>query len=782
MRRHALRWGAWVLGVLICAVIVARTPINTDITMFLPGPATPEQAILAEQLRDGVAARVMLVGIEASNAGQVTTAANASRQVAKTLRADPQFAFVANGDPALLASERDRLFDARYLLSEKVSPQRFSVEGLQAGAGEMEALLRSSAAPLIRPFAARDLTGELLVVADQLKPARAPATIDGVWFDGAGRTALLLAATRAAGFDVDAQAHAVATIKAAFDSAGTSALNLQLTGPGVFAVQSRAAIQSDARRLSLIAAVAVGLLLLLVLRSLRFLVWAALPTATGALAGLAMVALAFGAIHGITLGFGLTLIGEAVDYAIYVQVQRSSDDHNRTLWREDKNAVLWREDRNAVLWRGLWLAVLTSSAGFVAMMLSGFAGLVQLGLISIVGIAVAAAVARFCLPDVLRPLDSKRLAGLAPLARTLSHAARLRPVIWIAAVAAFAFLLVRGDRLWNDELQAISPLARGSGEMDLRLRSSLGLSDLRFVIAVEGDTINQALERAEALHDRLRPLQQSKAIAGFDSPAALVPSAAVQQARRAALPDEATLRARTAEALSNSALRADAFEPFIADVQRARATTITPDYYAATALGQRLSAQLVERKGANVALITLTGVSDAAAVSAAVKGAAGASFVDLAGVQSLVADYRVRAAWAALGGALLIVLILAVQLRNVAATARISIAVAVSLAITSALLVLIEGSLTLFHLVALLLAGGIGSNYALFVGMPQQEQQSPAPTVVVSVVLAAATTLIAFAALAMSVTPVLHMIGITVAIGAPVALIVSMAIAAPGAR
>ena len=112
-----------------------------------------------------------------------------------------------------------------------------------------------------------------------MKPARAPATIDGVWFDGAGRTALLLAATRAAGFDVDAQAHAVATIKAAFDSAGSSALNLQLTGPGVFAVQSRAAIQSDARRLSLIAAVAVGLLRFCV-RSLRFLVWAALPTAT----------------------------------------------------------------------------------------------------------------------------------------------------------------------------------------------------------------------------------------------------------------------------------------------------------------------------------------------------------------------------------------------------------------------------------------------------------------------------------------------------------------------
>ncbi|MBC8119362.1 MAG: hypothetical protein H7X75_07300, partial [Burkholderiaceae bacterium] len=101
---------------------------------------------------------------------------------------------------------------------------------------------------------------------------------------------------------------------------------------------------------------------------------------------------------------------------------------------------------------------------------------------------------------------------------------------------------------------------------------------------------------------------------------------------------------------------------------------------------------------------------------------------------------------------------------------------------------LIEGGLTLFHLVALLLAAGVGANYAVFVGMPQ-DAAAPAPDlaesplpVIVSITLAAATTLVAFAALSMSVTPVLHMIGITVAIGGPVALVVSMALAVPARR
>ncbi|MEP6608064.1 MAG: MMPL family transporter [Burkholderiaceae bacterium] len=762
MKPGVVRWGSWLLGVLVCGIIVARAQIVTDITAFLPGPATREQAILAEQLRDGVAARLILIGIEAPS-GQTAAAAQRSQQLAPTLRADPRFAFVANGDPQTFGAERDRLFDARYLLSPEVTPRRFSIDGLRAAGAELEAMLRSSAAPLVTPTAARDFTGELLIVAQTLMPARSPISAHGVWFDQSGRIALILATTRAPGFDVDAQGDAVAAIRAAFGGEhAVEGLQLHLTGPGVFAVESRRAIQRDARRLTLIATIAVALLLLVALRSPRFLLWAALPTATGALAGLAAVALAFGAIHGITLGFGLTLIGEAVDYAVYVQVQRQRAD-------------------NTYLWRGLWLAMLTSTAGFVAMMLSGFAGLVQLGLMSMVGIAVAATVARFCLPDVLQPLDPSRLARFAPLERVALHLSRWRAVIALVGVASVVLLATRGADLWNDQLAAISPLARGSGELDARLRSGAGLGDLRFVLAVEGATKDEALARAESLHDRLNALKMRGAIVGFDSPASLVPSAAVQAQRRAALPDSATLRQNLAKALADSALRVEAFEPFIADVQRARELAIGADYYAGTGLGQRLAAQLVNRQRTSdaTALITLSGVVDPAAVAAAVQGLNGASFIDLANVQALVADYRARAAWAALGGGVLIVLILAVQLRNLAAAARIAASVAVSIAITAAALVLIEGALTLFHLVALLLAAGVGTNYALFIGMPRGELVSShsALPVTLSVTLAAGTTLIAFATLAASTTPVLHMIGVTVAIGAPVSLIVSMALA-----
>jgi predicted exporter len=123
------------------------------------------------------------------------------------------------------------------------------------------------------------------------------------------------------------------------------------------------------------------------------------------------------------------------------------------------------------------------------------------------------------------------------------------------------------------------------------------------------------------------------------------------------------------------------------------------------------------------------------------------------------------------------VLLLALQLRDARATWRIALALACAVLITAALVTLLEGALTLFHLVALLLVVGIGSNYALFFGLPQAECDDIA--VPASVLLCMASTLIAFALLAASRTPVLHMIGLTAAIGAAVSMIAAVAVAQP---
>jgi predicted exporter len=135
-----------------------------------------------------------------------------------------------------------------------------------------------------------------------------------------------MAQTRAGGFDIDAQEHAILRIEAAFDHArqvvpNAAGARFIETGPPIFAVRTRARMQGDAERFSMIATALVAAILLLAYRSPSALILALLPVLTGALAAIAGVSLAFGFVHGITLGFGVTLIGESVDYAIYLFTQ-----------------------------------------------------------------------------------------------------------------------------------------------------------------------------------------------------------------------------------------------------------------------------------------------------------------------------------------------------------------------------------------------------------------------------------------------------------------------------
>jgi predicted exporter len=607
--------------------------------------------------------------------------------------------------------------------------------------------------------------------------ATAPATVDGVWVDPGPRIAVLLALTHAPGFDIDAQAAAMDAVRAAYRAvlaerqpgpALTPPLELLMTGPGVFAVESRAAIRQDASRLSALATGLIIVLLWLTLRSVRFLVLAAVPVVSGVLIGLAAVAVRYGSIHGITLGFGITLIGEAVDYAVYVHLQR----------------VAGRVDRR--LGRALGLAAATSAAGFIAMLCSGFAGLEQLGLFSLVGIVVAALVAGVLLPGAL---PGPRLHWL-PVILTAPPAALRRwrmPLLALSVALAAAVVgaaALRNGALWSDALGQVSPLAPERGDLDGQLRDALALPDLRWLVAIGAEDQDIALARAEDLAALLERLQDAGAIGGYDSPARLLPSLRTQQARRAALPAPDELRRRMRLAIDGTPFDPEAFEPFIDAIARARdAPPVTAASFNGTLLGARLAAQLVDRPGRSTVLIALRAVTDPSRLAAALQPyAPQVELIDLKdNLEHLITDYRGRALRAAAAGVLAIVVLLAWRLRDPLAAARIALALMAAVVITAAIVLLGGGHLTLFHVVAMLLVVGVGSNYGLFLCQLSPDPQLRRATIA-SVLLCAGSTTVGFGILAFAATPVLHMIGLTVGVGALVALLTTAALATGDAR
>jgi len=765
VRSRAAAIALWLLLAAACAAVALQARYTADMSAFLPRLATPMQQLLADQLRDGAVSRLLLIGIEG---GDADARAAASRELGRALAAQPEFVYVANGDAQLAARDRDVLFAHRYALSPRMTPERFTADGLAASLREAYDLLASPAGALVRRYLAADPTGELLALLGAMQGERQPARHGGVWVSRDGATAIALAQVAAAGYDIDAQARNVALVEAAFagarDSAGAAGLRLTLTGPAVFAVQSRDAIRGDAERLSMIASIAVALMLFAAFRSSKLVVLALLPVATGALAGVAAVALAFGTVHGITLGFGLTLIGEAVDYAIYVFARRDAPSLAPT-------------------WRTLRLGALLSAASFCAMLFSGFPGLAQLGLFSIAGLVVALATTRVVLPPFMGrggvPPAVLRVAELLP--RGAMVPAGFRLIVPIAALAASAAVIAVRAPLWDDALERLSPVGVDAQRVDQRLRDELGAPDVRYLAVVSAPTPDAALAGAESLEPALRRWTAAGLIDRHESPARLLPSAATQRHRTAALPAPDALRTNLAAAVDGSPFAADAFEPFLRDAAAARgAPPLTLDALRGTAAGLRTETLLARRGDAWQALLPLAGVRDEAALAAAVRklGRDDVALLDFKGeTTELMRTYRRQALalWAAGGAG--IVLILALHLRSARRVGRVVLPFAAAVAGTAAIVLVNGASLTLFHLVALLLVAGIGSNYALFFEQPPVDERERRATAF-STLFCAATTALAFGLLALSRTPVLGIIGGTVAVGAVLAL----AFAALGAR
>ena len=787
-RRRASFPKLWLCCVALAAVIVARAHYITDLSAFLPASPTPTQQLLVDQLRDGPASRLILIAIEGGDAG---ARARVSVAMAARLRRDRRFSSVNNGEPVTAERDREFLFEHRYLLSDQVSAARFSEPGLRAAILDTIDELASPVGLMLKSLLPNDPTGEMLHIIDQLERTPSPPTSDGVWVSPDGARALMVAQTAAGGSETDGQERAIAAVRAAFaaplresPAGGAAALRLKLSGPGVFAVGARAKIEHAAVRLSIASSILVVALLFAVYRSLPALALGLAPVASGAVIGIAAVALGFGAVHGITLGFGITLIGESVDYSIYFFVQ------SRRLPQNEAPESSWQR----AWWPTIRLGMLTSVCGFASLLPSGFPGLAQLGAYSISGLIAAALVTRYVLPALLPSgfvVRDVTPVGLC-VARLLHRARQLRGLhlaAFSAALAASALtvLCLHHDTLWNRELAALSPVSEEDREADAKLRSDLGAADVRDLVIVSGPTLDSALSGAERAARALGALADAKVIGGFDSPATYLPSAAAQQARRDSLPDPSQLRENLRRATAGVGLSVDRLQPFLRDAEAARhAPLVTVQDLQGTSLGAGFDALILHERDRWNALLPLHAADSAQAVDTArVRAALQDAKLEETRVldlkqesDALYAGYLSEAIHLSLGGVLAILALLMITLRSPPRVARILAPLLLAVLTVAAGLSLCGVQLTILHLVGMLLIVAVGSNYALFFDRQASVHQSGGESLTLaSLVIANASTVIGFGLLSFSQVPVLVALGTTVAPGAFLALLFAAVLA-----
>ncbi|MGI9302161.1 MAG: MMPL family transporter [Gammaproteobacteria bacterium] len=752
--------------VCICAwIVISQTRVQTDLSTFMPRPVNPQQRFVIHQLREGPATRLILVGVEGDEQRNL---AGISRELGHTLRTSRLFARIENGEVTTAAADLDKLFAYRYLLAPEVT-RRLDADGLESALQRRLQELSSPLAPLVTHNLRSDPTAELERVAASWRGDFAARLLDGVWFAADAQRALLLAYMAAPGFDVDAQARAIELIRGSFaQAAANTQAQLLMSGPGVFAVASRDSMRDEARTLSTIASLFLAALLLIIYRSPRAVLIAALPLATGMLAGTAVTTLAFGTLHGITLGFGITLLGVAIDYPLHIFSHlKSSESVHNTLQG---------------IWPTLRLGVLTTACGYLGMSLTSFEGIAQLGVFAAGGLLAAAAFCRWVMPmltpqhEVFDPTGARWMnVLLAP-----PQAARWS-LLCVAAVAG-VFLLGTGRVLWETDVAALSPVPAQARQLDGDLRAGLGAPDVRHAVLIRAQDAETALQRSESVAPELKALVAEGVISGFDTVTRYLPSAATQRARQLRLPDRETVARDLARASQGLGFKSGTFEPFLQALAAARELEpLTPEELGDSPLGFRIASLLSRDDETWVSLITLRDVTDAGRLANRLSQHRGQGIfhIDAKALSNdMVNAYRdealQRLAWAAA----LILLGLAVLLRDWRRTRAVCLSLLVALVLTLALLVLRGEKMSLFHLISLILIAGIGIDYGLFFSLPGHDLEDRKRTLHALTVCAISTATV-FGTIATSEIPVLATIGATVAIGVIANFIAAIVLAQP---
>ncbi|WP_267225418.1 MMPL family transporter [Dyella silvae] len=742
----------WLATLALLAVFVLQNlRVSTDLRSFMPAPTTPDQQLLMEQVGEGPGSRLLLLAISGKPDEQL---ASLSQQLAASLRKDDSYTQVLNGSFDITALDSS-LLPYRYLLSPTLDHQRLDAPYLRDELQQRLEDLSSPAGSLLKGLLPRDPTLEVLKLAERWAPARSPELIEGVWFSK-NHEALLLVMTRAPGFDPDAQNAAISGIQRMFDALpGHEGATLAFSGPGYFSVVANAQTRGQAEWIGRISTIGFVVLLLLAYRSIGSLLLSALPIASSALAGIAALVMLFPQVHGITLAFGFTLLGVAQEYPIRVLSHR----------RAGEDAVQSVRD----LWPLLLTAIASACIAYLAFYASGVNGLKQLAVFTVTGLLVAGFSTRYLLPYLL-PVRVHDVADMRWLIRARQWVDALPRPRWIpmvVAVATVVMLAFAQGPFWQNDLSALTPLPKDLLQRDASLREALGAPDVRYLLVLDAPSEQGVLELSERLEPAVDALVARHAADAIELPSRYLPSASVQRARQERLPEPAALNKALAQAQQDMPFQHDLFVPFLDDVERARTLPLlTPARFAVSPLGQRLSAMLVQRDTHWLGLGTLSGVHDVAALQSLAQQSGGAvRLLDLKGAaESLVVDYRARILHALLAATLLLVVAITVALRSLRRAWHVLAPMTLATFLVLAVERVAGVEVSLFHLVALILAAGLGLHYALFFERDTGDAAEQRRTLHATLVCVLSALLV-FGMLAWSSIPVLRAIGLTVSLG-----------------
>lgn len=304
------------------------------------------------------------------------------------------------------------------------------------------------------------------------------------------------------------------------------------------------------------------------------------------------------------------------------------------------------------------------------------------------------------------------------------------------------------------------------------------------MVAFSANDEARALEGTERAGIALDDLAWKKVIAGFSSPSFVLPSLKMQLARQSAIPTIPEAKKNLDEALEGLPVQATRLQGFLADIEVARnRKPLTRADLEGTSAALLYDSMLIHRKDDILVLMPLKEANghadppiDVNAVQDALKrtGLDHVIVIDLLEESTqLFENYRNEVLNLSESGCLVIAGLLLFALKSIRRTLRVIIPLAYAVTCVTAVILFEGTTLTILHLIGLLLVVAIGSNYALFFEDSESATARERRQTQISLVVANLTAVGSFGILGFSSIPLLSAVGMTVGLGAFFSLLFS---------
>ena len=495
----------------------------------------------------------------------------------------------------------------------------------------------------------------------------------------------------------------------------------------------------DVSTLGIATLLGVFLLIVAVFRSLRPLLLSVLSIAIGALAGTVVTLLLFGELHLMTLVMSMSIIGISADYTLYYLTERMVHGAEHTPWQSLAKV------RNALL-----LALLTTVAAYLIMMLAPFPGIRQMAVFAAVGLSASCLTVIFWHPWLCRGLPVRPVPFMVLMLRWLA-AWRRSKKLSIGLPVALALLSAVGISTLkvDDDIAQLQALPKDILAQEKAITALTGQSVDQKWFVVHGVSPQQTLERLEAFTPALAEAQKAGEITRWRT--LTLNSLARQKS-------DLTLLQNAAPAVTNVLKSAglNAVSPNL----DAMPVSVDAWLKSPASEGWRLL-WLTLPDGQSGVLVPVDGAKNSAALGELAARHDGVVWVDRkASFDTLFALYRTLLT--GLLFAALAVIACGAMLRLGWRKGLISLVPSVlSLSCGLAVLAATGHPVNLFSLLALVLVLGIGINYTLFFSNPRGTPL----TSMLAITLAMMTTLLTLGMLVFSATQAISSFGIVLVSG-----------------